>query len=221
MAKKRDIAEDEEYLEELEQEEKEFDNYHTRATDEGDNNYLWILTAAGLLGTYLALTSLQPEGPRDKPTFLESPIEAIETTPGAFEQIYTLEINVDIETEIFSHYFSDEEIAQYQTLSEEIRQYGRLEDPKTIENKAFSDAQRISDMTGSFGNIEGWKAGYLDSAMFYDVKIPWVTAGDDKVCDDCKEKEANGPYYPDEYPEPDHYGCRCGPEEPIVIIAAA
>ena len=101
------------------------------------------------------------------------------------------------------------EIDQYQQLLDELNQYGRIEDPETQEYKYWQWQQDIADKIGSFGDLESQKQGDLDLYKGQQVMIPWVTAGDDNVCEDCAELEANGPYPPDEFPEPPHYGCRC------------
>ncbi|KYC51666.1 MAG: hypothetical protein AMQ22_01227 [Candidatus Methanofastidiosum methylothiophilum] len=89
-------------------------------------------------------------------------------------------------------------------------------------DKAVDDSKRRVDAIGMFGFLESDKAGYLQAALLLSVgiteltmKIPWVTMGDANVCSDCLAREAEGPYYPEDYPEDQHYGERCVPGEPV------
>lgn len=89
-------------------------------------------------------------------------------------------------------------------------------------DKAVDDSKRRVDALGMFGYLESGKAGYLQAAVILSLgiteltmKIPWVTMGDANVCPDCLDREAEGPYYPEDYPEDQHYGERCYPGEPV------
>lgn len=113
---------------------------------------------------------------------------------------------------------NEKQIAEYEQKMEETKHYGRVSDPKNAENTAFNHQSIIADKIGMFGSVEAEKQGQLDA--YYDeiVLIPWVTSEDDSVCGDCEDNKANGPYKPSEFPEPPHYGCRCGPGEPILLM---
>jgi hypothetical protein len=89
-------------------------------------------------------------------------------------------------------------------------------------DKAVDNSKRRLDAMGMFGYLESGKAGYLQAAILLSLgiaeltmKIPWVTVGDANVCSDCLDREAEGPYYPEDYPEDQHYGERCFPGEPV------
>jgi hypothetical protein len=106
---------------------------------------------------------------------------------------------------------SQDDISQYQSLQDELSMYGRVSDKDSVDNIAFNNAQNIQEQIGLFGATEGNVQGTLEPFKGQDVLIPWETMGDDKVCDDCEQAEADGPYKPDEYPGPQHYGDRCTP----------
>jgi len=77
------------------------------------------------------------------------------------------------------------------------------------ENIAFQNEQNIADKMGMFGGIEAEKQGSLTESYGLGVVFPWVTQGDESVCEDCADLESGGPYPADDYPEPPHFGCRC------------
>ena len=117
------------------------------------------------------------------------------------------------------------DISFYESISQELKQLGRLEDPLTIENKGFNWAEAQSDQMGMFGDIEAYKSGALDtyitaSQTGADIMIPWSATGDN-TCDDCMAKVDEGPYKPDEFPEPVHYGDQCNDPmaDPIIVFA--
>lgn len=83
--------------------------------------------------------------------------------------------------------------------------------------KSFQNASDIADKIGLFGGVEGDKQGMLDVYQQGNVMIPWVTAGDDTVCEDCQQLADESPYSADSYPEPPHFGCRCEPGDPEVV----
>lgn len=120
---------------------------------------------------------------------------------------------------------TEEELERYRQLMEETKQYSRMQDPRTVENKAWQQQEEINDKTGMFNYLESLKNGNLDGYIEYQniggqILIPWVTQGDSSVCEDCQDLEDSGPYPPDEYPEPPHFGCRCNDPFPDPIIAA-
>jgi hypothetical protein len=110
-----------------------------------------------------------------------------------------------------NYILTQDEVTQYNNLLQDTAQLGRVSDPYNVENKAFSDAQQIQEMVGTFGSTEGRTQGTLSTWQGQEVKIPWITMGDEKVCDDCAAAEADGPYLPEDYPPPFHYLDRCYP----------
>ena len=118
--------------------------------------------------------------------------------------------------------FNQNQVDQYQQLSDDLSMYGRVADKDTIENIDFQNAQSISEQMGTFGYIEGEKQGELTTyrdlkEQGHTVLIPWETEGDERVCDDCEELEGQL-FAPEDYPEPPHYGCRCEPGEPEIEL---
>lgn len=111
----------------------------------------------------------------------------------------------------------EKELLRLQQIYNDTRAYNLVSNPNTIENLAWRNAQNISERTGMYGMIESDKEGLLQvyQNVYVKVLIPWVTAGDDHVCEDCQDLADNGPYPPEDYPEPPHFGCRCEPGEPI------
>ncbi len=208
--------------------EDEYDPDFDNMAQQQDTDNAWYLTVAGLLGAAIVLDSLNPSGPADSPEFppnVEMPGDVSDET---FSQILQMGGGTEDTalgtgpTDDLKYTFSDEELRQYQEMSEELHHQGRIEDPKTTEIKSFDDAARINDNIGMFGGTEAYKAGMLDAYEAYSdqtgtmVMIPWVPAGDN-TCDECQELADNGPYLPWEYPEPPHYGCQCEPGDPVLM----
>lgn len=144
-------------------------------------------------------------------------------TPNILEDLaimVTPDVGVDVDGSVYQYLTQDDlnyytlskdDITQYQNLQNELSMYGRVSDPFTVENIAFNNAQNIQEQIGLFGAVEGQAQGTLDTFRGEDVEIPWETMGDEKVCDDCFQREAEGPYSPDDYPPPQHYMDRCTP----------
>lgn len=89
-------------------------------------------------------------------------------------------------------------------------------------NKTFRDAQKIADSIGMFGYVESNKLGQLNyyksvlSSSEFEVRIPFESVGDRRVCATCRSLESGGPYLVEEYPPAPHYGCRCSPGKPEI-----
>lgn len=183
--------------------------------DKQDKNHEWLLTIAALFGSAMVLNSVNPKVSGESITFPESPVMVKDISDEAFSNIYKLEIKTEFN---YRTVYSEQELNHLKSLGEELKQYGRLEDPKTIENKAFAWNERINDMTGQFGNNEAYKAGLLDSYISAEtiVLIPWVNAGPN-TCDECIDRAEEGPYRPEDYPEPQHYGEECLPGDPVPV----
>jgi hypothetical protein len=80
---------------------------------------------------------------------------------------------------------------------------------------AFNDAQQNTDKLGLYGFITAHEEAMLGtliagSTIIGDMVADWVSVGDDNVCDECLEREANGPYSIfDNIWNDTHFGCRC------------
>lgn len=128
--------------------------------------------------------------------------------------------NIDIEA--YLTFFTDEEIQNYKNIAEQLKQQGRIEDPRTVENIAYNNASRISETVSQFGAIESTKQSYLgvmvsNSNDDHTLLIPWITAGA-HTCGDCEDLANAGPYLPTNYPAPPHYKCECLPGTPVPIF---
>lgn len=192
------------------------DPYFEETQKKSDENQWWLLGVAGLLGSAMVLNSINPIiDEKGAVSFPEVPKLINDIPKNDFNQIieFKIEIKVDV-----SPVYSKEELNIFQHMSEQLKQLGRLEDPKTIENKWFEWSNRINDMTGQFGNNEAYKAGLIDTYISTEiiVLIPWITAGAN-TCDLCEEKASEGPYHPEDYPEPQHYGEECMPGDPVPL----
>lgn len=120
----------------------------------------------------------------------------------------------------------EKELLRLQQIYNDTRAYNLASNPNTIENLAWRNAQNISERTGMYGMIESDKEGWLHvyQNVYVKVLIPWVTCEDNgncssdwPVCEDCQALADEGPYPPDEFPDPPHFKCRCNdpPGEPI------
>jgi len=113
----------------------------------------------------------------------------------------------------------EKELLRLQQIYNDTRAYNLASNPNTIENIAWRNAQNISERTGMYGMIESEKEGLLHiyQNIYVKILIPWETVEDDHVCEYCYELADNGPYPPERYPSPPHFGCRCSPGDPILI----
>jgi hypothetical protein len=162
--------------------------YYTQAESDTDDDADWLLGAALLLGVSVV---------------------ALESSGGVTDEVFANIVSLDVTAlEI-----PEAEISFYQNLQQELTQHMRIEDPKTIENKAMNWAKTQNDQLGMFGDLEAYKAGALDSyaaieAVGGEVLIPWNPTGPN-TCEDCLDKVDEGPYRPEDFPEPVHYGDQC------------
>ena len=207
------------------------DNYdvtYQKVTAEIDKLGAWILAAVTLTATGQVINKLTPA---ELLILKENAPELSTLTPLELDEVVTSmvplqEIEIPYTTEIYSNFIEEKDLTYYKNLSEQFKQYGRIEDPKSIENLHWQNQQTILDKTGLFGNTESTKSGMLDTYIKNnnysdtEVRIPWVCAGDN-TCGDCEDIEAAGPYLPDEYPEPPHYGCECIPGDPELYFPTA
>jgi hypothetical protein len=207
------------------------DNYdvtYQQVTAEIDKLGAWILAAVTLTGTGQVINKLTPA---DLLILKENAPELSTLTPLELDDIVTnmiplQEIEIPYTTEVYSNFIDENDLTYYKNLSEQFKQYGRIEDTKSIENLHWQNQQTILDRVGLFGNNESTKSGMLDTYIKNnnysdtEVRIPWVCAGDN-TCGDCEDLEAAGPYLPEDYPEPPHYGCECVPGDPELYFPTA
>lgn len=176
--------------------------YYNDTCNESDTDNKWLLAAALLLG--ISATTLANSG-------------------GVTDEVYANIMKMDV-SKLDIPEMSESDLAYYQNLQQELIQHSRLEDPKTIENKGMQWAKSQTDQVGMFGDLEAYKAGALDSyaavaAVGGDVLIPWNPTGPN-TCDECLAMVDDGPYTPDNFPEPVHYGDQCNDPmaDPIITF---
>jgi hypothetical protein len=211
---------------ELEDEEfeEEYESLFNKASNESDNSLLFMGGLIGLVGLTSAIGNLSSEQLEaleaetgtvaGESVSFEIPGigDVTEFIPGAEDAI--LEIQ-------HAENLAPEELSHLTQMMEDAKQYGRMSDPKTAENLTFNNQSTIAEKMGMFGSVEAEKQGRLQCYADQPVLIQWVDAGDDAVCEDCQELAARGPYRPEDYPEAPHYGCRCGPGDPILDLSNA
>jgi hypothetical protein len=80
----------------------------------------------------------------------------------------------------------------------------------------FNDAQNNLDKLGLFGWLTTNHLAFYSTLLWGTVLVgeiiaDWVTEGDDRVCDECLENEANSPYsiFDKIWLIIVHFGCRC------------
>ncbi|MDY9922784.1 hypothetical protein [Methanobacterium sp.] len=195
--------------------EEECDSTFNKASDESDNSLLFIGATAGILAITDLLGSLSTS---EMETLIAEVGETSTITIESLDYITASLPEQSLPALEQAVTLSPEELSHLNQMMEEAKQYGRMMDPKTVENIAFDHQSRIADQMGMFGGTEAGKQGQLEAYYNESVLIPWVPVGDDSTCEDCLELEEKGPYRPDEFPEPPHYGCRCEPGDPIIIL---
>lgn len=192
----------------------DLDPYYDDVIEKSDNENNWLLSVAGLLGTLLVIESLQPTGSIESPDLISSPVSVSDISDKQFEDILRMDASSGSSISDVAYVYSEDELKQFQQLSEELRQFGRLEDPRTLENIDMRWAEQINDKMGMFTDLEAYKSGALDVYIEAQVnwgasiKIPWNPTGPN-TCDDCMAMVDEGPYPPDEFPEPVHFGDQC------------
>lgn len=212
--------------EELEDEEfeEEYESLFNKASNESDNSLLFMGGLIGLTGLTSVIGNLT--GEQLETLQAETGTVAGESVsfeiPGIGEVSDFMPDAEDAILEIqHAENLAPEELSQLTQMMEDAKQYGRMSDPKTAENITFNNQSTIAEKMGMFGSVEADKQGRLQCYADQPVLIPWETAGDENVCEDCEELAARGPYSPENYPEAPHYGCRCGPGDPILDLSNA
>jgi hypothetical protein len=211
---------------ELEDEEfeEEYESLFNKASNESDNSLLFLGGLIGLTGLTSVIGNLTGEQLEaleaetgtvaGESVSFEIPgiSEVTEFVPGAEDAIREIQ---------HAENLAPEELSHLTQMMEDAKQYGRMSDPKTAENITFNNQSIIAEKMGMFGGVEADKQGRIQCYIGLPVLIPWEDAGDENVCEDCQELAARGPYRPEDYPEAPHYGCRCGPGDPIWDLSSA
>jgi hypothetical protein len=209
--------------------------YFAGAEQDTDNKGLWLGTASFLVGTAFALMSLNPSIEKGEPVYPPLVQFLDKLDPEIFINYYNLTpLESPLQTEMINLILDPSELSYLETLRSSLETMGILSDPATypsIENIAFSNAIENMDKLGAYGGQESWKIGQLELyknaqlQMNVVILIPWETCetkGDcdteGPVCEDCQDLENDGPYAPEDYPEPPHFGCRCGPGEEVFVV---
>jgi len=208
------MASDEEMWE-LEEEEY-YPQIHKNSKDV-DKRFGWFLLFPPLLASNTIINSLSSSEIAALEGYVESS-GMIRTVGSAATRMASNLPFITESTVMESCYLNPLEFQRYSQILAETQQYGRMIDPKTVENIAFRQQQQTLDQVGMFGGVESEKGGVLSVYYGETVLIPWETQGDDSVCDDCLILEAGGPYSPNNFPEPPHYGCRCNDPMPDPIV---
>jgi hypothetical protein len=203
----------------------DLDNYYADTNKKSDLDNNWLIAAAGLLGAAFVTQSLNPTGPIDKPNLVDTPISVNDIPEDTFSSIMRMEIdpiNIDVSVSKMEYIYSQDQLNEYKQLGEDLRQHGRLEDPKSIENTAFRNAEQSNDKMGIFTDMEAYKSGALDNYIWAQtefgatIEIPWDPTGPN-TCGECLDLSSST-YNPDNYPEPPHYGCECNDPFPEPVI---
>jgi len=211
--------------EEDEIEEEEADNAFNKASKDSDKWMAWMFTLAGLGALNVLNNSLNgKEKEAVKSYYISQGRSAIGNIGTVTRELPVIERTVIEEI----YYLAPEDLLRYNQILEETLQYNRILDPKTVENLAFNQQQKILDQVGMFGGVESEKQGTLSQYLDEKVVVRWTTCEDNgtcdtdaPVCDDCEDLRGRV-FTPEEFPEPPHYGCRCNDpmSEPELISIA-
>ena len=206
----------------------DLDGYYidTNKNSEIDNN--WLFIAAGLLGAAFVTQSLNPTGPIETPNLADNPISVDSIPDETFASIMKMDIapiNIEVSTTKMEYIYSQDELNQFKQLQDYLLQHGRLEDPRTIENTSMRWAEQSNDKMGMFTDIEAYKSGSLDAYIQAQIEygasieIPWNPTGPN-TCDDCMAMVDEGPFEPQNFPPPVHFGDQCNDPmaDPIIVF---
>ena len=198
------------------------DNYYDNTSNNSDNNNNYLLSAAMLLGMTFASSSLGAETSDSGVTLADTPTSISDISAQDFGNVMSLN-PADING--LDGVLSPNDLSTYSQMSEDLKQQGRIEDPNSIENKAFNNSEQLNDKMGMFADPEAYRSGALDSYIQAQteygatIQIPWDPTGDN-TCEECQALADDGPYDPDSYPDPPHYGCQCNDPmaDPIIVF---
>lgn len=185
-----------------------------------NNDIKHLIAITGLLGLLRVIRNQPDEVVQSATEELESTgSKAEELGEQLFPEIDRSQLNLVAKE-------GEQYLSDLQSITDTLTGLNSVEWPGYIENLAFKNHNNIVNSLGMFGGVESTKQGVIstykeamDNSLPFvgKVMIPWVTEDDDHVCDDCLDLADNGPYEPDNYPEPPHDGCRCWPGEPVII----
>lgn len=206
----------------------DLDHYYADASDKSDKDNWWMFAVAGLLGAAFVTSSLNPTGSIEAPNLVDVPIYTHDISDQTFNDIMKMDmeqLKLGEGVENLSYAYSPEDLQQFQQMAEELKQYGRLEDPRSIENTGFRWAEQSNDKMGMFGDLEAYKSGALDQYIWAQqefgatIQIPWNPTGPN-TCDECWTAVDDGPYSPEDFPEPKHFGDECNDPmaDPIIVF---
>jgi hypothetical protein len=206
----------------------DLDPYYVDTQDKSEKDNWWLMSVAGLLGAAFVTSSLNPTGSIEAPNLADVPTYVHDISDQTFNDIMRMDmeqLKLGEGVENLSYAYSPEDLQYFQQMAEDLKQYGRLEDPRSIENTGFRWAEQSNDKMGMFGDIEAYKSGALDQYIWAqneygaEILIPWNPTGGN-TCPDCMDKVDEGPYKPDEFPEPVHFGDQCNEPmaDPIIVF---
>ena len=201
----------------------DFDSAFKQAQKDQDNLMKWLSMVGVTLGISQVLNKLSPKEQEKLLLLIEKqssvPIKesAIKEAPILPKEFSVKIPKPEFQIKVYTQFLDKQEISQYKQMMQEFKQYGRIMDPQSIENKAFMNIEKINEMIGQFGYNEATNQGMLEVYNEYlgQLMVPVDGPQDESTCQECWDMIDEGPYYPDEFPEPPHYGCRHGPGDPV------
>lgn len=196
----------------------DFEEYIQDMKKESERDHRWLSMAALLLGSTFVLNSLKPRGSKNRP-FLSKPVKVEDIPENVFKNI----LKMNIKLEHYYYIYSEKELNVFKQLQENLRQHGRLEDSRTIENTAMKWMKQKNEMLANFESSESYRSGALDVLNISDdngfkLLIPWTCTGSNP----CRVCQALGGelFEPDDFPPPPHFGCQCNDPiaDPILVV---
>lgn len=200
----------------------DFDSAFNQAEKENDKLMRYMAMIGVTCGISQVLNRLSPKD-QEKLLLLIEKQSTVPIKESAIKeaQILPKEFQVKIpkpqfQIKVYTQFLDKQEINQYRQMMQEFKQYGRITDPQSMENKAFMNTEKINEMIGQFGYNEASNQSQLEVFGEYgQLMIPVDGPQDESTCQECWDMIDEGPYYPEDFPEPPHYGCRHGPGDPI------
>jgi hypothetical protein len=198
----------------------DFHEHFKNCVDRSDRDHDWLFKVAELLGVIFVLKSLQPTGSISSRVLSKTPKNVVDIDVKVFRYILQMDLTGVPGLE---YIYSERELKVFAGIMESLKQYGRLEDPRSVENTMMRWVKERNDIMGMFGDLESYKSGALDTYIQAvteyecEIKIPWNPTGPN-TCDDCMDMTEEL-YDPDDFPDPPHFGCQCNDPmaEPEII----
>jgi hypothetical protein len=216
---KQDIGKDENHMvTNINEDDVDFDSYLDDMKEKSERDNDWLGGAAFLLGSTFVLESLKPKGPVERP-FLSKPQQIKDISMESFRDI----LRLDVKAESYSYVYSEKELNVFKHLMNDLKQHGRLEDSRSIENTALRWMEQKNGLLADFFSNETSKVGSLDifslaSEQGLIVLIPWSVTGDNP-CDECLSLDGEL-FDPNDFPDPPHFGCQCNDPmaDPVIVF---